>query len=192
MYLIVGLGNPKKDYSGSRHNLGFQVVEAVSHRLQAGKPDQRYRSLVAGARYKGREIILAQPLTYMNRSGLAVNELLRNYPVDLEELMVVYDDLDLPPGVIRLRKKGSGAGHRGVQSIIDALGTSAFPRLRVGIGKPPPWMSTADYVLQPVEPPDSELLAGAKEQAVEAILAFVESGLENAMNNFNQGLPSSE
>ncbi|MFO7952817.1 MAG: aminoacyl-tRNA hydrolase [Bacillota bacterium] len=192
MHLIVGLGNPKKEYFGSRHNLGFQVVEALAHRLDANPPRQKHRSLVAEVSYSGHNLVLAQPLTYMNRSGLAVHELVKNYRIDLEKLLIIYDDLDLPPGTIRLRKKGSGAGHRGVQSIINALGTEAFPRLRMGIGKPPPWMETADYVLQPLEPPDSELINEAKDRAVEAILAFVKNGLETAMNNYNQGLPSAE
>ncbi len=192
MYLIVGLGNPKKEYLNSRHNLGFQVVEALSRSLKTGAPVQKFRSLVAETNYNGQEIILAQPMTYMNRSGLAVNELVKNYQVDLGKLLVIYDDLDLPPGAIRLRKKGSGAGHRGVQSIIDSLETKDFPRLRMGIGKPPPWMSAADYVLQPVESGDRELLNEARDRAVEAVLVFVKSGLETAMNNYNQGLPSDQ
>lgn len=192
MYLIVGLGNPKKEYLNSRHNLGFQVIEALASKLKSEVPFQKFRSLVVATNYDQQEIILARPLTYMNRSGTAVNELMKNYHIDLSKLLVIYDDLDLSPGIIRLRKKGSGAGHRGVQSIIDSLGTKDFPRLRMGIGKPPPWISTADYVLQPVESKDRELLDGAKERAVEAVLVFVKDGLETAMNNFNQGLPSDQ
>jgi len=174
MYLIVGLGNPKKEYVGSRHNLGFRVIETLYRHLKSGKPVQKHR------------------LTYMNRSGLAVNEIMRNYQLYPEKLLVIYDDLDLPPGSMRLRKKGSGAGHRGVQSIINSLGTNDFPRLRLGIGKPPPGMETADYVLQPVEGHDRELIELAIKRAMEAVLVFVSDGLETAMNNFNQGLSSIE
>ncbi len=190
MHLIAGLGNPKSKYSGSRHNLGFRVVQALSRRLKTGNPAQKHRALFTVTEYKGHKLMLAQPLTYMNRSGLAVYELMRNNQVDLSELLIIYDDLDLPPGSIRLRKKGGGAGHRGVQSVIEALGTEAFPRLRIGIGKPSPGMETANYVLQPLGPPDLELIDPAVNRAVEAVLVFVSEGLEKAMEEFNQGLSS--
>lgn len=192
MYLIVGLGNPGKEYTGSRHNLGFQVVEALSRRLKSAKPVQKHWSLCAPAKYKTRQVMLVQPLTYMNLSGRAVTELLRNNHVDLSALLIIYDDLDLPPGMIRLRQKGGSAGHRGIQSIIESLGTNEFPRLRIGIGKPPEDIEGIDYVLQQFEPPDSILIDEAIERAVEAVLLFVDEGLEAAMNLYNQGLPSSE
>lgn len=190
MHLIVGLGNPKQDYAESRHNIGFQVVDALSRRLKSNAPVSKHRSLLAEAQYSDQKLLLAQPLTYMNRSGLAVKELVCNYRVDLERVLVIYDDLDLPPGVIRLRKRGGGAGHRGVQSIIDLLETEEFPRLRVGIGKPPPGVETADYVLQTLEGNDRELIEQGREKAAEAVLVFVSDGIEEAMNNFNQGLSS--
>lgn len=190
MYLIVGLGNPKKRYSDTRHNLGFQVVEALSRRLKSSVPVTRHRSLLAEADYSGKKLLLAQPLTYMNRSGLAVYEIIRNYRLEPAWIMVICDDLDLPPGTIRLRKKGGGAGHRGVQSIIDALGTEEFPRLRIGIGRPPPGVEASDYVLQPLEGEDRELIEPALERAAEAVLVFVGEGLETAMNNYNRGLSS--
>jgi peptidyl-tRNA hydrolase, PTH1 family len=192
MYLIVGLGNPGKEYSGSRHNLGYQVVEALSRRLKTAKPIQKYWSLCAAADYKDKQIMLVQPLTYMNRSGRAVIELLRNNPVNLAELMIVYDDLDLPPGTIRLRRKGGSAGHRGIQSIIEALATTEFPRLRIGIGKPPGEIESGDYVLQPVDPADSALIDEVITRAVEAIILFIEEGLETAMNTYNQASPSGD
>lgn len=190
MFLIIGLGNPKNIYTGSRHNIGFRVVEVLSRRLKAGPPVMKHRSLLVEAEHDGQKLVLAQPLTYMNRSGLAVNELVSNYSLDLSRIMVVYDDLDLPPGSIRLRKRGGGAGHRGVESIIVALGTEAFPRLRVGIGKPPPGIEAADYVLQPLEGEARQLIETALERAVEAVLLFISSGIETAMNEFNRDLPS--
>ena len=192
MHLIVGLGNPGREYAGSRHNLGFQVVEALSRRLKAAKPIQKHWSLCAVADYKGKQVMLAQPLTYMNLSGRAVIELMRNNNVDLLNLLIVYDDLDLPQGSIRMRKKGGSAGHRGIQSIIDTLGSADFPRLRIGIGKPPDGMEGSDYVLQVIDPGELVLINEALNKAVEAILLFVDEGLEAAMNNFNQGLLSSD
>lgn len=186
MYLIIGLGNPGKKYSGSRHNLGYQVVEALSRRLKSAKPVQKHYSLYVTVEYNGRQVILAQPLTYMNRSGRAVIELLKNNNVNLADLLVIYDDLDLPPGEIRLRKKGGSAGHRGVQSIIDTLETSEFPRLRIGIGRPSAEKEDTDYVLQPVEASEAVFYADAVERATEAALLFIDGGLEKAMNTYNQ------
>ncbi len=192
MYLIVGLGNPKKQYSNTRHNLGFQVVEALARRLNSGTPVSKHRSLLAEAEYNGSKLLLAQPLTYMNRSGLAVKEIVRNYDLDLDRILVIYDDLDLSPGTIRLRKKGGGAGHRGIQSIIASLETEEFPRLRIGIGRPPPGMEASEYVLQPLAGEDRELIKSALGKAEEAVLMFISEGLEPAMNNYNQGLSSSD
>lgn len=186
MNLIVGLGNPLKKYKGSRHNLGFAAVEKLAGVLQSASPSQKHHSLFTVSSYAGKKVLLAQPLTYMNRSGLAVSELLRYYKISPEELLVIYDDLDLPPGVIRLKGRGGSAGHRGIQSIINSLDTSDFPRLRIGIGKPPPFVETPDYVLQPINGPDKELIEIALERAVDAALAFVRDGLEAAMNVYNQ------
>lgn len=192
MHLVIGLGNPGKEYSGSRHNLGFQAVELLSRRLKTGRPFQKHWSLCASAEYRGSQVILAQPLTYMNRSGRAVLELARNYHVELPNLLIIYDDLDLPPGIIRLRKKGGSAGHNGIQSIIDSLGTTEFPRLKIGIGKPSFDLEGADYVLQPPDPPDQVMLNAALEKAAEAVLLYISDGLDAAMNIFNQGMPSND
>ncbi len=190
MHLIVGLGNPGEKYEGSRHNLGFRVVEELSRRLPAGKPIKKHKSLYAVAKYKAAQVILAQPLTYMNRSGLAVNELMRNFKLNPDDLLIVFDDLDLPPGTIRLRKKGGSAGHRGIESIINVLGTADFPRLRIGIGKPSSSIDSAEYVLQKIDSPAQELIDEAVDRAVEAALLFIYEGLEAAMNTYNQGLSS--
>lgn len=188
MYLIVGLGNPGKDYAGSRHNLGFQVVAALSECLKAPRPVQKHWSLYAGAVFKSKQILLAQPLTYMNRSGRAVCELMRNNNIDLLRLLVVYDDLDLPPGKIRLRARGGSGGHRGLQSIIDTLGSEDFARLRIGIGRPPGIMESSDYVLRQIEPADAELFNQAVSTAVDAVILFIDQGLEAAMNIYNRDI----
>jgi len=186
MYLIVGLGNPGKAYVGSRHNLGFRVVEALAQMLSSSRPEAKHRSLCAPTEYNGRQLLLVQPLTYMNLSGKAVNELVCSYQVELEKILVIYDDLDLPPGAIRLRERGGSAGHRGLQSIIDDLGTDQFARLRIGIGKTPEGLDSAEYVTGSVDEPDRSLLAEAIDRAVEATLLFVVEGPLAVMNSYNQ------
>lgn len=186
MHLIVGLGNPGKEYAGSRHNLGFQVIEALARRLKAPEPVQKHWSLLTITAYAQKEVALAQPLTYMNRSGRAVLELIQNLAVDLSALLVIYDDLDLPPGLIRLRSKGGSAGHRGIQSIIDQLGRSDFPRLRIGIGRAPEGLNEADYVLARVNQSEAILISDALSRAQDASLLFIEQDLEAAMNIYNR------
>ena len=185
MYLIVGLGNPGKKYEGSRHNLGFQVIERLSQRFSGVKPEYKHEALVAVTYFMDIPVMLAQPLTYMNLSGRAVKALVRNYHVDLEHLMVVYDDLDLPPGTIRLRGMGGSGGHRGLQSIIDAIGTDSFPRLRIGIGGAPDYMDPAEYVLVPADDKEQVVLDDAVTYSADAVLHYIEFGLEAAMNKFN-------
>ncbi len=190
MFLIVGLGNPGPQYEGSRHNLGYRVVQTLASVIHAERPTQKYRSLYAGAWIGSNKILLAQPLTYMNRSGSAVAELLRFCSLTPEELIVVFDDLDLAPGKIRIRHGGSSAGHRGVQSIIDMLGTLDFIRVRIGIGKPPPGMDVAAYVLERASAQEQVLLNQAVKRAAEALQVVVQKDLNTAMNLFNKPLPS--
>ncbi len=185
MKLIVGLGNPGIKYAGTRHNLGFRVVDALSHRIKSGDPESKHRALYAITEYEGQPLMLAQPLTYMNLSGRALRELMAHYAISLDGLLVIYDDLDLPPGKIRLRKSGGSGGHRGIQSIIDSLGTIEFSRLRIGVGKPPPFLEGAVYVLQKLEQPDLDLTNEALERAVDAVLCFLSEGIESAMNKYN-------
>jgi len=186
MHAIIGLGNPGSKYSGSRHNLGFRVIEALAGYLKAKKPVQKHWSLCAPVLYAGKELLLVQPLTYMNLSGRAVKEIVGNKHIDLADLLVIYDDLDLSPGVIRLRQRGGSAGHRGLQSIIDELGTDQFARLRIGIGKAPVYLDTADYVTGRLDEPDRSILAAAVERAVDAVLVFIEQGPLAVMNSYNQ------
>ncbi len=147
--LIVGLGNPGLRYADHRHNIGFRAVEALAeaHGLEFRRTE--HRALTAHGTIEGRRVILARPQTWMNESGQAVAPLARFYKIPPARLLVVYDDLDIPLGTLRYRSRGSSGGHRGVQSIIRHLGTSAFPRLRLGIGRPPGRMDPAAYVLQP-------------------------------------------
>lgn len=185
MYLIAGLGNPGPRYEGSRHNLGFRVVEFLAGSLKAERPTQRCRSLCAGAWIGREQVILAQPLTYMNRSGLAVAQLLRFYALPPERLILIFDDLDLKPGSIRIRTGGGSAGHRGVQSVIESLEETGFIRVRLGIGRPPENMEAADYVLESPSPEERSLLKEAVTRAAEAVQVIVREGLLTAMNRYN-------
>ncbi len=185
MYLIAGLGNPGPRYEGTRHNLGFRVVQFLAGSLKAERPTQRCRSLCASAWIGQEQVILAQPLTYMNRSGLAVAQLLRFYALTPDRLILIFDDLDLKPGTIRLRMGGGSAGHRGVQSVIESLEDAEFIRVRIGIGRPPENIEVSDYVLDLPSPEERSLLSEAVTRAAEAVQVIVRQGLVTAMNRFN-------
>lgn len=185
--LIVGLGNPGEEYAAHRHNVGFRVVDALAraHGLRFLR-HKVARARLARGQIGGRAVILAKPQTFMNLSGQAVGRLSRTYNVPPERILVVYDDLDLPPGRLRLRPAGSSGGHKGVQSIIEALGTPAFPRLRVGIDRPPAGMDPVEYVLQPFDKEQGPILAEAVELAVAAIECWLAEGITAAMERFNR------
>jgi PTH1 family peptidyl-tRNA hydrolase len=184
-FLIVGLGNPGRQYRGNRHNAGFMLLDRLAERLEVNFSRLESKALVSKATYKGERLILAKPQTYMNLSGQAVGALQRFYKVPLDNLLAAYDDVDLPLGTIRLRPGGGSAGQKGTQSIIERLGTLDFPRLRLGVGRPPGRMSAADYVLQDFSAAEVDLLTPTLERAVDAILTFVTEGLETAMNQYN-------
>jgi PTH1 family peptidyl-tRNA hydrolase len=184
-YLIVGLGNPGRSFEHNRHNVGFMLLNRLATKLGESFSQVESKALVAKAIYLGERVILVKPQTYMNNSGSAVSSLERFYKVPLENLLVAYDDVDLPLGMLRLRQMGGSAGQKGMQSIIERLGTDAFPRLRIGTGRPPGRMEAADYVLQDFPPDDADLLSQTLDRAVEAVLTFVQDGLERAMNSYN-------
>jgi len=185
-WLVIGLGNPGKEYAGSRHNVGFEVVDLLARRhdgrLKAGKE----RALVGEVRMDGQRIALAEPTTYMNLSGESVTKLVRRYGIDdPERLVVVQDELDLPTGTVRVKLGGGLAGHNGLRSIKAHLHTDAFVRVRIGVGKPPAKEHGADHVLSKVGKADRELLAVAVEQAADAVEQIVAEGPESAMNRVN-------
>jgi PTH1 family peptidyl-tRNA hydrolase len=187
-YLIAGLGNPGPQYVANRHNVGFQCVErlAAFHGLTFDK--QQKRALVALGTVREQRIILAKPQTFMNESGRAVVPLARFYKVQPERLLVVYDDLDLPPGTMRLRPEGGSGGHKGMRSIIEHLGSQGFPRLRIGIGRPPGRMDPAAYVLQDFSAEETPLLEETLERAVAAIEVWLCDGVEISMSRYNRGV----
>ncbi|MBU2611500.1 MAG: aminoacyl-tRNA hydrolase [Chloroflexi bacterium] len=187
-FLIVGLGNPGREYRENRHNIGFMLVDRLALKLETRFTRLQAKSLVSSAIYRGNKIILAKPQTYMNLSGQSVQGLLRFYKLPLTNLLVAHDDLDLPPGTIRIRPDGGSAGQKGMASILERLGTDEFPRLRLGIGRPPGQMQAPDYVLQDFSSGEMALISETLDRAVEAALTFVTEGLDAAMNKFN-GLP---
>lgn len=184
-YLIVGLGNPGREYRSTRHNIGFMVVDQLAKELGVGFSRVQSNSLVVHANRDGKRIILAKPHTYMNLSGQAVNSLLKFYKLSLDQILIAHDDIDLPFGTLRMRPGGGSAGQKGLASIIERLGTQEFPRLRVGVGRPPGRMEAADYVLQEFSKDDREMLPAILSRAGEAALVFINEGLEKAMNQFN-------
>lgn len=184
--LIIGLGNPGPDYEGTRHNIGFDVVDAIARKIGTELRDEAAASLVAEGRWKGRPIALAKPLTFMNRSGQAYQALRRRYGLKPEEILVVFDDIALPSGSIRLRQKGGAGGHNGMQNIIEHLNSTDFPRLRVGIGDSFPRGGQVRYVLDTFSEEQLPEIEKAIDLAVEASLSFARDGLTTAMNRYNR------
>ena len=184
MKLIVGLGNPGPRYKNTKHNVGFRVVDELLQRARTTKFENLCQSLVARTRVRGSEVILAKPLTYMNNSGRAVSEIVHEFDISLESLCVVYDDLHLDIGVLRMRQSGSDGGHRGIKSIQDLLNTQAFPLLRIGIGKPDTehWI---DYVLSEFSAAESKEIDCMIHRAADAIETLISEGIQRAMNLFN-------
>jgi PTH1 family peptidyl-tRNA hydrolase len=184
-YLIVGLGNPGREYKDNRHNIGFMLVDRLIVRLDARGMKLQSKAIVTSAAYEERKIILAKPQTYMNLSGQSVQGLLNFYKIPLSNFMIASDDLDIPFGTIRIRASGGPGGQRGLASVIERLGTKDFPRLRMGIGRPPGRMDPAAYVLQDFSRHEMSMLSGVLDRAADAVLAFVKDGLSKAMNQFN-------
>jgi len=184
-FLIVGLGNPGRQYRETRHNIGFMTLDRLAARLNLKYSMVQFGALVIDGHYEGSRLFLAKPQTYMNESGLAVGALVRFYKIPIQNLLVVHDDVDLPLGTLRIRPGGGSAGQKGVASIIDRLGTQDFPRLRFGLGRPPGQMLAAAYVLQEFDRSEADVLTLTLERAVEAALEFVAHGLDKSMNQYN-------
>lgn len=184
-YLLIGLGNPGREYINTRHNIGFMLIDRLCVRLDARGMKLQSRAIVISTNFDERKIFLAKPQTYMNLSGQSVQGLLHFYKIPIENLLVAHDDLDLPFGTIRIRPAGGPGGQRGMASTIEKLGTKDFPRLRLGIGRPPGRMDATNYVLQKFSKDDSNALPEVLDRAADAALEFITSGLNAAMNKFN-------
>ncbi len=190
-YLIVGLGNAEQQYAGTRHNYGFEVVNAVATNLKATFSVDRL-AYVARATYKGRTLVLVMPTTYMNLSGKAVKYWLNAEEIAPDHCMVICDDLDLPLGSFKIKPKGGGGSHNGLNNIIEQLGHSNFPRLRCGIGKDFAMGYQVDYVLGRFSSEELKLVDPCIERAVEAVKSFVTAGLQHTMNQFNTTNPTTD
>ena len=184
MFLVVGLGNPGKAYRNTRHNVGFMVLEKLAGQWNEKFKKEKRFSQVVKTLIDSHEVVLAKPVTYMNRSGIAVNDLVKRYHVDFSQLLVSCDDFNLPLGKIRLRKKGSHGGHNGLASIFDTLGTQEFPRLRLGIDLNPR-VEPTEYVLSRFRASERPLLNAMIEKGTEVVTDFIHEGIERAMNFHN-------
>ncbi len=184
-YLLIGLGNPGREYQTNRHNFGFMLIDRLAVRLGARGLKVQSKAIVTSAIYEDRKLILAKPQTYMNLSGQSIQGLANFYKLPLENLLVAHDDLDLPFGTIRMRPGGGPGGQKGVASTIERLGTKDFARLRLGIGRPPGRMDPAAYVLQDFSRDEAKTLSELLDRAADAALEFVINGLDKAMNKFN-------
>jgi PTH1 family peptidyl-tRNA hydrolase len=184
-FLLIGLGNPGREYKDNRHNSGFMTIDRLAVRLDARGMKVQSKAIVTSAVHADHKLILAKPQTFMNLSGQSVQGLVNFYKVPLANLMIIADDLDLPFGTVRIRASGGAGGQRGMGSIIQHLGSNDFPRLRIGIGRPPGRMDPAAYVLQDFSKEDLKLLPEILGHAEEAVLEYVVNGLNAAMNKFN-------
>jgi PTH1 family peptidyl-tRNA hydrolase len=189
MRLIVGLGNPGPEYAWTPHNLGFLVVDQLAEagRIRVERPEAK--AYIGRGQLAGQQVLLAKPQTFMNVSGLAVRELFGRFECDPAEMIVIYDDVALPWGYIRIRERGSAGGHKGLKSLISALGTDEFVRVRLGVEPEHPVGDLAAYVLSPMSRDELEIAAEMVEQAAEAVQVILAEGVQRAMNRFNRRVP---
>ena len=185
MKIIIGLGNPKTEYMGTRHNVGFSVIYNISDYYDIKVDTKKHKALIGKGIIEGEKVILAMPQTYMNLSGESVRELVDYYKCKLEDIIVIYDDISLVPGKIRIRKKGSAGGHNGIKNIIAHLGTDVFARIKVGVGEKPSRMDLADYVLGRFSKEEQPIIREAADKAREAVAAIIKEDIDFAMNKFN-------
>lgn len=186
-FIVVGLGNPKTEYKNTRHNMGFDVIDVLADKSGINMDIKKHRAICGKGVVKGKKVILAQPQTFMNLSGGSVADLVNYYKVNPQtNLIVVYDDIDLEPGQIRIRKQGSAGGHNGMKSVIGCLNTQDFVRIRVGVGAKPKEYDLADYVLGHFTKEEREVVDGAIIRATEAIGVILSDGVDSAMNLYNR------
>lgn len=185
-YIIAGLGNPGLQYEGTRHNAGFMVMDKLGEKLGSDIKKMKFKSLCADVSIGGKHCVLLKPTTYMNNSGQAVAEAMNFYKLDIDHVIIVYDDISLEPGRLRIRRKGSDGGHNGIKSIIYLTGEDTFPRIKMGVGKKPhPKYDLADWVLGHFSNEDKEKMDKAAENACEALELMVSGKTDEAMNKFN-------
>ncbi len=186
MKLIVGLGNPTKAYEGTRHNVGFGVITELADKYRISVDTKKHKALIGKGMIGGEKVILAKPQTFMNLSGESVREIADYYQIGLEDILIIFDDVSLDVGQLRIRAKGSAGGHNGVKSIISHLGSDGFARIKVGVGEKPAKMDLADYVLGRFHGEELSQIREGVEQAAAATELIIRDGLQAAMNQYNQ------
>ena len=193
MFIIVGLGNPTKEYEGTRHNVGFDVIDAIADKYNISVTEREKRAFCGKGVIEGQKVILVKPQTYMNLSGESVRGFIDYYKVDIEtELLVIFDDISLDVGQLRIRKKGSAGGHNGIKNIIQHLGGNVFQRIKVGVGEKPKDYDLADYVLGHFSKAEREVMQDGYKSAIEAVEMIVRGDIDSAMNTFNKKVAPKE
>lgn len=187
MYLIVGLGNPEPEYSRTRHNMGFDVINKLAKKCEIEITRSKYNAFYGSGIIENEKVILIKPQTYMNLSGQAIKPFMDFYKIQPENVMIIYDDMDTDEGLIRIRQKGGAGSHNGMKSVVQELGTQNFPRIRVGIGRPDDDdFDRINYVIGQIQDNEYETLSKAQDKAVDAVISYIKNGIENTMNNFNK------
>ncbi len=185
MHLIVGLGNPGEKYANTRHNVGFRAIYSLAKAYTVGDVSFKHKALIAMGKIAGERVLLAQPQTYMNNSGEAVRLLIDYYKIPRKDVIIIYDDLDLPTGKLRLKLKGSSGGHNGLKSVIAHLGIEEFARIRVGIDRPPGGQDVVDYVLECFDSEEEKIIENSMADIVDAVKMIFTDGFQAVMNKYN-------
>lgn len=185
MYLIVGLGNPGEEYTRTRHNMGFEVIDKLAEKYNIKVSKHKFDGLYGKGEIEGEKVVLLKPQTYMNLSGNAVGQFVSFFKVEQDEIIVIYDDIDIPTGTIKIRKQGSAGSHNGMKSVINELATEKFPRIRIGTGTTEKIYDLVDYVLEKIKEDEYKKLEESVDMAQEAIIQILQNGIDNAMNKYN-------
>lgn len=186
MYLIVGLGNPEEEYKRTRHNMGFDVVNEIASRYMVSLERKKFDAIYGEAIIEGQKVMLIKPQTYMNLSGVAVKQFVDFYKVPVEQVIVIYDDMDIEKGIMKIRKKGGAGSHNGMKSVISQIGSEGFPRIRIGIGAPLHPHDRMNYVLEKLSKEEYTILEQGIQKASMAIIDMLKSGIDHAMNQYNE------
>lgn len=192
MIIIAGLGNPGREYASTRHNVGFDVIDVLAERYNIRMNKLKFKGVTGEGTIDGKKVLLLKPSTYMNNSGISIREAVSFYKVEMKDLLIIYDDIDIDFGTIRIRKKGSAGSHNGMKSIIYHLTDDSFPRIKIGIGKKPEGYDLADFVLSKFSQDERKIIDETIRKASDATEAFVKDGIDNCMNNFNTKTPAQD
>ncbi len=185
MYLVVGLGNPENDYSQTRHNMGFNAINKIAEEYKINVNKNKYKGLYGNGTIEGQKVILLKPQTYMNLSGKSIKEVVDFYKIDLDNIIVIYDDIDIEPGKIKIRKSGGSGSHNGMKSVVEELKTESFKRVRIGIGAPEDKSDLIEYVIGAIPKEEKEKLNEGVELAKNAVIEILKDGIDKAMNKYN-------